>query len=119
MQNGFVKEAYQRRLRMLRRIYGMNQTEFAKYVGITYKKWNHYERGYPVSRESAFILQQVLPGFSIDWLWFGVAANFDQMLKESELLRAEQRKHTRPRPHALPKVRERIVKMDKRQRKKA
>jgi transcriptional regulator with XRE-family HTH domain len=115
MRNGFNKHAYQRRLKMLRRIYGMNQTEFARFVGIAYKKWNHYERGFPVSRESIFILHQKLRGFSADWLWFGVEADFEQMLEQSEELRAKRRQRTQPRPHDLPKVRERISKKNKQQ----
>lgn len=64
-------EEYCRRIRLLRGLFGESQTEFAFRLGIPFKKWNHYERGYPLSRETAFILQQKVPGISTDWIWFG------------------------------------------------
>jgi transcriptional regulator with XRE-family HTH domain len=69
--NGWDEEGYRRRIRLLRRVLGMNQTQFAAHVGIDYKKWNHYECGYPVSRETAFMLRQKIDWFSADWLWHG------------------------------------------------
>jgi hypothetical protein len=67
----FNKAAYQRRIRLLRAVYGDNQTKFAKRVGIPYKRWHHYERGYPIPREIAFTLHDKIPGFCPCWLWFG------------------------------------------------
>ena len=64
-----VDENYRMRVRLLRKLYGMTQAEWATFTGIPYKKWNHYERGYPVSRESQVILRVKL-GISIDWLCF-------------------------------------------------
>jgi hypothetical protein len=65
-----LDEDYRRRVRLLRKLYSMDQKQWSEFIGIHYKKWNHYERGYPVSRESQVTLRQKL-GISIDWLCFG------------------------------------------------
>jgi transcriptional regulator with XRE-family HTH domain len=75
------REAYRGRLRQLRAVYGESQTEFAERLGIPFKRWNQYERGYPVSRQVAFILCKELPGFSIEWLWFGHEGGLGDNLK--------------------------------------
>lgn len=69
---GFDVEAYRRRLRIMREILaGENQTEFARRLGVDFKRWSNYERGYPVPREVAFLIHQKFPGMSIEWIWFG------------------------------------------------
>ena len=69
---GFDVDAYQRRLRILREVVaGANQTEFAKKLGIDFKRWSNYERGYPVPREVAFMIHKTFQGMSIEWIWFG------------------------------------------------
>jgi DNA-binding XRE family transcriptional regulator len=65
------KDGYIKRIQLMRRVLDMNQTEFAAFVGLAYKKWNHYENGYPISRETAFILKEKIYWFSSDWLWHG------------------------------------------------
>lgn len=74
--NGFDIDAYKDRLRLLREIVsGENQVEFAQRLGIPFKRWSNYERGYPVPRETAFLLMQKFPGVSVEWLWFGMVGN--------------------------------------------
>lgn len=113
----FDPEQYRRRLRLLRRIYGENQTQFAARVGIAFKKWNHYERGYPVPRETAFILRDRL-GVSPDWIWFGVEGNLSLDLRD-RIRRAERDEATASRSlqeqiYALPhSMRKKISKRDK------
>lgn len=68
---GFDKEAYRKRIRVLRKLFNLNQVEFAKKVGIPFKRWHHYESGYPIPRDTAFILRREIPGISTDWIWFG------------------------------------------------
>ena len=76
---GFVLEDYQRRLRILRQIIsGENQQDFAERLGIDMKRWNNYERGYPVPREIAFLLMDKFPGISVEWIWFGMTGNLSQ-----------------------------------------
>lgn len=73
---GFDVAAYRRRLRIMREIIsGDNQTDFAKRLGIDFKRWSNYERGYPIPREVAFILRDKFPGMSIEWIWFGSQAS--------------------------------------------
>jgi transcriptional regulator with XRE-family HTH domain len=68
----FDADAYKRRLRIMREIIsGDNQTDFAKRLGIDFKRWSNYERGYPVPREVAWKLYEKFPGMSIEWLWYG------------------------------------------------
>jgi hypothetical protein len=60
------------RLRTLRRVVsGENQTDFALRVGVEVKRWNNFERGYPLSKEVAFLLVRKVPGLTLDWLWLG------------------------------------------------
>lgn len=87
--HGFDREAYRRRLRLLRQIYsGENQIEFAKRLDIPFKRWSNYERGYPVPRETAWILMEKCDGVSVEWLWFGITGNlsseFKQKLRSAE-----------------------------------
>jgi hypothetical protein len=68
--------AYRKRLRILREIVaGDSQQDFARKIGIELKRWNNYERGYPVPREVAFIIRERLPGMCVTWLWWGDTGN--------------------------------------------
>jgi transcriptional regulator with XRE-family HTH domain len=110
--DGFDAEGYRRRLRLLRRLHGMNQTKFAKFVGIPYKQWNHYERGYPISRETQFVLHFKLGSdFSVDWLFWGEVSKLTPDMAE-QIRALEQQIHKR-KPAPRPKVRKRISKTDK------
>jgi transcriptional regulator with XRE-family HTH domain len=80
---GFDTAAYQRRLKLLREIVsGENQQDFAERLGIPFKRWNNYERGYPVPRETAFLLMQRFPGLSIEWLWFDMKGNLSPFYRD-------------------------------------
>lgn len=92
--NGFDTTAYVVRLRLLREIIsGENQMDFAKRLGIPFKRWSNYERGYPVPRETAFLLIQKFPGISVEWVWFGMTGNLSQhyldRIKAAEALEKE------------------------------
>lgn len=77
--DGFDVDGYQRRLRLLREIIsGENQLDFAKRLGVPFKRWSNYERGYPVPRETAFLLMKKFPGISVEWVWFGMEGNLSQ-----------------------------------------
>ena len=113
----FDSEAYRNRIRVLRRLVGMNQTQFADWLGIAYKKWNHYERGYPVSRETAFLLHRKIYWFSTDWLWHGDTKGLSAgTLEQIRAIEREERKHkplqTSP-PLPKTKVRKRLPKKPK------
>lgn len=94
---GFDIEAYRQRLRLLREIVAGedNQTEFCRILGIDFKRWNNYERGYPVPREVAFMLHSKLPGMSIEWIWFGkksgLSPEYLKRIEVAERLDIEQR----------------------------
>jgi len=106
---GFDVEAYRRRLRIMREIIsGDNQTEFAKRLGLDFKRWSNYERGYPVPREVAFLLHAKFPGMSIEWIWFGSQASLSTHYREKILL-AEKLDVERQREIAeMDKLRQRI-----------
>lgn len=113
----FDTEGYRRRIRALRKLYDMNQTEFAAWTGIGYKKWNHYEQGYPIARESAWALRDKIIGISTDWIWFGddigVEEGLRLLLKQAErdVAVLMVRHHSRPKRVRRP-VRRRIPKRD-------
>jgi hypothetical protein len=94
---GFDTAAYQRRLKLLREIVsGENQQEFAERLGIPFKRWNNYERGYPVPRETAFLLMQRFPGISIEWLWFDMKGNLSPHYQARiEAAEKAEREHTK------------------------
>jgi hypothetical protein len=107
-------DGYRRRIRLLRKLKGMNQTEWTAFTGIAYKKWNHYERGYPISREALWIIHDRLPGISTDWIWFGRMLGLAPDLKRRlERLEREDIKESLTKPRALKrKVKHRISKAD-------
>jgi hypothetical protein len=77
--DGFDTKAYQRRLILLREIIsGENQTDFAARLGIPMKRWSNYERGYPIPRETAFVIMNKFPGMSVEWIWFGAIGNLSE-----------------------------------------
>jgi hypothetical protein len=80
--DGFDTAAYQERLRLLREIIaGENQSDFAKRLGIPFKRWSNYERGYPVPRETAFLIVSAFPGMSVEWIWWGWDGNLSKEFK--------------------------------------
>jgi hypothetical protein len=83
---GFEKyrAGYKARLRILKDIIDADsQQAIADKLGIEMKRWNNYERGYPIPREIAFLLREKLPGMSAEWLWFGDTGNLSpQFIKK-------------------------------------
>lgn len=47
------------------------QSRFAIAMKIEPKRWNNYERGYPLPRDMAVHLVRRTPGLTTDWLWIG------------------------------------------------
>lgn len=115
---GFDIEAYRRRLRILREIVsGDNQTDFSRRLGVDYKRWSNYERGYPVPREVAFLLHEKFPGMSIEWIWFGKYAGLSADYRERILL-AEKLDIERERDLAeLEKIRAKLNARDEARKK--
>jgi transcriptional regulator with XRE-family HTH domain len=116
--DGFDVAGYVRRLRLLREIVsGENQTEFAGRLGIPFKRWSNYERGYPVPRETAFILMKAFPGISVEWLWFGMTGNlsnsYAEKIKRAEQLEKEQRQAARALEKAQARVKDAVAKRKK------
>lgn len=88
----FDAEAYRRRLRLLREIAagGASMMEFSAMLGIKYKRWYHYECGYPLPREAAWLLMEKFPGISVEWIWFGWPGNLSVYYRDKiELVREE------------------------------
>lgn len=82
------------RLRVLRKYTKLNQMEFAEHMGIPYKKWNHYERGYALPRDSAFALVRKFEGrLTLGWLWFGIPTGMEKsLLKQLTKLLAQEKR---------------------------
>jgi DNA-binding XRE family transcriptional regulator len=60
------------RIRLIRQVVsGDSQRDFAKQIGIDMKRWNNFERGYPVPYVIIKLLVDQLPGMSADWIMFG------------------------------------------------
>ena len=79
-----------RRLKVLRQVVaGENQTAFAARLGMEMKRWNNFERGYPLSKEIAFLIVQKVPGVTLDWLWLGNESGLPLKLQR-ELAEAER-----------------------------
>lgn len=115
---GFEREAYRRRIKLVRKIFNLNQMQFAQFLGIPYKRWNHYECGYLLTRETAFILRCHVKGLSTDWLWWGDTKNMPgELLGKIRQIERQERKVTKAasdgQTRGLPKVRKRISRTDK------
>lgn len=48
------------------------QSRFAVQMKIEPKRWNNYERAYPLPRDMAVHLVRRIPGLTTDWLWMGI-----------------------------------------------
>jgi transcriptional regulator with XRE-family HTH domain len=112
---GFDIAAYQYRLKLLRQIIsGENQQDFAERLGVPFKRWNNYERGYPVPRETAFALMSKFPGISIEWLWFGMTGNLSEFylnrIRAAEQADREHAKAVKALDKAQSKVKETATK---------
>ena len=87
---GFDIGAYTARLRLLRDIIaGENQSDFARRLGIPFKRWSNYERGYPVPRETAFLICSRFPGMSVEWIWWGWEGNLSKAYRDKLKAAAE------------------------------
>lgn len=76
--NGFEQHmaGYKHRLRLFREVIAVrSQQDIADALGIDLKRWNNYERGYPIPREIAFLIREKFPGMSVEWLWWGDMGN--------------------------------------------
>jgi transcriptional regulator with XRE-family HTH domain len=106
---GFDVAEYQRRLKLLREIIsGENQQDFAERLGIPFKRWNNYERGYPVPRETGFLIMQKFPGISVEWIWFGWPGNLSQYYRDRiKAAEANEREHAKA-VEALTKAERRV-----------
>jgi transcriptional regulator with XRE-family HTH domain len=76
------------RLRVLRAIYGETQAEFAERLGIKFKTWNEYERGYVLPTTTLLRIHNVfVDGGVIEWILTGnrsiVTSNFDKLLEQA------------------------------------
>jgi hypothetical protein len=113
----FDQNAYVRRLQLLREIVsGENQVDFAERLGIDVKRWNNYERGYPLPREIAFLLRKmfdVCPG----WIWFGLEGNMPSHLREKIKAAEALEKERRAAKRQLDKAAERLKAVDSRRKK--
>lgn len=78
------------------------QSRFAIRMKVEPKRWNNYERGYPLPRDMAVHLVRRVPGLTTDWLWLGKADGMPGRLQDelqeagNSLTLAESRPSTRP-----------------------
>lgn len=83
-------EAIRRRLQVVRAlIAGDNQAEFARQLGVSRTRWNNIECGFPMSMQMAYMLTNLVPGLTIEWLTEGrdgyLPAALRTRLREAEL----------------------------------
>ena len=75
MIGGDQNEATAHRCRLIRFVVEGNghgdRTRFAARLGVEPARWSNAECGYPLSIGLAFLLIEVFPGLSLDWLYFG------------------------------------------------
>jgi transcriptional regulator with XRE-family HTH domain len=92
----FEVEAYKKRLQLLRAMYGETQEAFADRLEIPFKRWNQYERGYPLPRDTAFLIRQKIAPGIIEWIWFGdesfVPETFRERIRSAEQQERERHK---------------------------
>jgi len=84
------RDAFIRRLQILRAITGDNQTEFSKRFGLEHGRWSRYETGYPIPRELAWLIHDKFPGMSIEWLWFGSTASLSPKYRDAIALETKR-----------------------------
>ena len=67
--------ALAKRLRVLRNFVAGgahgSRAAFAARIGIEYKRWNNFERGFPIPRDMAIHLVQAIHGLTLDWIYLG------------------------------------------------
>ena len=58
------------RMLRLRRVFGPTQTAFCQRYGFTVTQWSNFENGKPVGHAAAMRLVQLIPGMSLNWIYF-------------------------------------------------
>lgn len=107
----FDKDSHKKRLRAMREVLGQqvlgdypSQPDFAKLLNIPFKRWNEYERGYPLPTKTLFLIRAKfeIRGL-IEWIMFGddeglpppIAAAFKTV--EKRLIAEERAKYDEAR----------------------
>lgn len=90
-----------RRLRHLRRaLFDESGPVFARRLGVSYERWNNYERGLPLSRDVAIRLCERIPGMSLDYLFFGtmngLSGRIIEQLRDSSASPSKSSRAKRP-----------------------
>jgi transcriptional regulator with XRE-family HTH domain len=82
-----IDAKYTYRLRLLRAIYDETQQEFADRLGIKFKTWNEYERGYVLPTTTLLLIRKHIEPGIIEWLLTGdrklITMNFDALLEKA------------------------------------
>jgi transcriptional regulator with XRE-family HTH domain len=93
LKDWFDKDAYIRRLKLLRIMHDDTQETFAHRLGIPFKRWNEYERGYAIPTNTIALIRQHVAANITDWILFGdrsiLPLNFDERLCRAEEKLAE------------------------------
>jgi transcriptional regulator with XRE-family HTH domain len=77
---GETNRAVAQRIKLLRRVLGMNQSQFATFLGVQQQRLSNVENGInPLSRDLAFRIRE-RTGVTTDWLWFGDARGMPYQL---------------------------------------
>ena len=59
-------------MRLLRiALFAENNSQFARRIGVSVKRLNNVERGYPLSIAVANRVRTAVPGITLDWLYHG------------------------------------------------
>lgn len=100
---------YKVRLQLFKEVIAAgSQQQVADALEIDMKRWNNYERGYPIPREIAFLIMEKFPGMSAEWLWFGMMGNlspqYTKKIKAAEKRLADREKAEAELKKALKRV---------------
>jgi DNA-binding transcriptional regulator YiaG len=58
------------RMLRLRRVFGPTQAAFCQRYGFTVTQWSNFENGKAVGHAAAMRLVQLIPGLSLNWIYF-------------------------------------------------
>jgi DNA-binding XRE family transcriptional regulator len=71
-ESGGSKSPSAQRVKRVREYLGYSsQKEFSDFLGISRKRWNNVENGFPLSKDIANILCRKVPGLTLDYLYNG------------------------------------------------
>ena len=96
-ESGGKKSPSAQRVKRLREHLGYDsQIGFARFLGVSRKRWNNVENGYPISKDIANIICRKVPGMTTDYLYNGSLAGLPFILIQALSDETTRSGHTSP-----------------------